>query len=226
LNQQANQQPGQPGDLQANQQDNQGNAQGGQGNQQGGNQQGNQQGSQAGGQQAGNQPGGAQQGGQGGAFGGAFAGGPRGGYYGGGGPGGYYDPTRDRIWGPYGPGFRWDPQQIAEARDRLQTAGDDLIALGGRLRTQGQGLSDEQMRAVRELGERLRAGLAGNPNPDLIARELQNIGNLVDQLELQLTDDGQNGSGPVIRTAAPVKVERGYEDAVAEYYRRLSESKL
>jgi hypothetical protein len=221
----ANQQ--QPGGLQANQQDAEGNAQGeSRGSQPGG----NQPGGQAGGQQAGNQqqPGGAQQGGAqqggqgGGGFGGPFAGGPRGGYSGG--PGGYYDPTRDRIWGPYGPGYQWDPQQIAQARDRLQTAGDDLIALGGRLRAQG--LTDEQMRAVRALGERLRAGLSGNPNPDLIARELQNLGNLVDQLELQLTNDGQSGTGPVIRTAAPVKVERGYEDAVAEYYRRLSESKL
>ena len=51
--------------------------------------------------------------------------------------------------------------------------------------------------------------------------ELQDIEDLTEQLELSLqTEAGAEGS--TIRTEAPAQVPQGFEDPVAEYYRRLS----
>src|SRR5690606_27440877 len=163
--------------------------------------------------------GGSQRGGNqaGGNQGGPYAGGDigRGGY----GPrGGFYDPNRSDVWGPYPYGAWRDPQRLEEARERLQTAGTDLLTLGNRLRSEG--LSAEELEAIRRLGEALRNGLTGNEA--LIERELRSLQNLIDRTELELraaTDDRPAAS---VRTEAPVRPVRGYEDAVAEYYRRLS----
>src|SRR5690606_19049969 len=89
-------------------------------------------GQQQGGQQQGGQQGGAQQGGaRGGLAGGAF---DRGGY----GPrGGFYDPNRGDVWGPYPYGFWQDPERLDEARDRLQSAGTELLTLTNRFREEG-----------------------------------------------------------------------------------------
>ncbi|HEY7671187.1 MAG TPA: hypothetical protein VIC71_03135, partial [Gammaproteobacteria bacterium] len=80
------------------------------------------------GQQAGGQQGGAQQGG------GAFGGNDR---FGWGGARGFYDPRRDAIWGPRGLGVWQDPQTLEQLRERLDSAGTDLINLGARLRAEG-----------------------------------------------------------------------------------------
>src|SRR5690606_36943152 len=176
-------------------------------------------GQQQGGQQQGGQQGGAQQGG--GQQGGSIAGGPfdRGGY----GPrGGFYDPNRGDVWGPYPYGFWQDPQRLDEARDRLQSAGTELLTLSNRLREDG--LSEEELRAVRELAEALRRGLPGSGNADLIEREYRALVDLLERTELELRTASGDSRGATVRTEAPVQVARGFEDAVAEYYRRLSRS--
>jgi hypothetical protein len=80
-------------------------------------------------------------------------------------------------------------------------------------------LSDEELRAVRELGDALRGGLRGNP--ELVEAEFQALVNLAEQLELRL-QEGSGAQTSTVRTEAPVQAAQGFEDIVAEYYRRLS----
>jgi hypothetical protein len=163
------------------------------------------------------QPGGQQAGGQqaGGALGGD------GDRFGWGGARGFYDPRRDAIWGPRGLGVWQDPQTIEQLRERLDSAGTDLINLGARLRAEG--VSDEELRALRELGDALRQGLTGNP--ELVEAEFRALVNLTEQLELAL-QERQNVETAAVRTEAPAQAARGFEEIVAEYYRRLSRSPL
>jgi hypothetical protein len=187
-------QPGQQGQQGEGQQDRQGQA--------GGNQSGQSQ--QAGGQQAG----------------GPLSGGADDRFGFGGARGGFYDPTRDRVWDPRNSGIWQNPEAVDRLRERLDVAGTDLINLGGRLRAEG--LSDEELRAVRELGDALRAGLTGNP--ELVEAEFRALVNLAEQLELKLRQVA--GAEPsAVRTEAPVQAAQGFEDIVAEYYRRLSRTR-
>ena len=55
-----------------------------------------------------------------------------------------------------------------------------------------------------------------------LAREYQALVDLADQLELQVRAAGADQSEASVRTEVPTQLVRGYEDAVAEYYRRLS----
>ena len=161
--------------------------------------------------QPGQQGQGQAQGGQGGQqFGGAFGGNRFGGAY-----------------GSYGRGLRaWDPAGIAgfdassqaELEDSLQEAGRDLLTLGSRLRTEG--LTDAELEAVRRLGDALRGGLTGNP--ELIEQEFLAMLGLVEKLELQLAQNAIGVDESGVRTGAPDQVAQGYEEAVAEYFRRLS----
>ena len=169
----------------------------------------------AGGQQDANpqtQAGGAQQGGaqQGGARGGGAD--DRSGF-----GGGLFDWARTGTWDPQRNGFWQDQDAVDELRDRLGDAGRDLLTLGAQLRAEG--LSDDDLRAVRELGDALRAGLNGNP--ELVEAEFQALVNLAEQLEIQLQAEGAVEES-VVRTQAPAQVAQGFEEVVAEYYRRLS----
>ena len=91
-------------------------------------------------------------------------------------------------------------------------------SLGNAASQQSQ-LTPEELEAVRELGARLRSGLCGNP--ELIEAEFQALVNLTEQLELTLA--AKNAAERAsIRAEAPARIAEGYEDAVAEYFRRLS----
>ena len=171
------------------------------------------------GQAGGNQPG------QSRPPGGQQAGGPFGGgaddrFGFGGARGGFYDPTRDRVWDPRNSGIWQDPEAVDRLRERLDIAGTDLINLGGRLRAEG--LSDEELQAVRELGDALRAGLTGNP--ELVEAEFRALVNLAEQLELKLRQ-AEGAEPSAVRTEAPAQAAQGFEDIVAEYYRRLSRTR-
>ena len=107
---------------------------------------------------------------------------------------------------------------IQELEDRLEEAGRDLLALGSRLRTEG--LTAEELEAVRRLGDSLRGGLTGNP--ELIEQEFLAMLSLVEQLELQLAQSALGADESGVRTEAPAQVAQGYQNAVAEYFRRLS----
>nr|NIW24428.1 hypothetical protein [Gammaproteobacteria bacterium] len=101
---------------------------------------------------------------------------------------------------------------------QLEDAGAELIALGPQLRDDG--LTAEDLDALRRLGTALRQGLPGNP--ELIEQEYLSMLSLIEQLELQLAADGSGLAETGVRTEAPVQVAEAYEEAVAEYYRRLS----
>jgi len=159
--------------------------------------------------------------GQASATGGNQFGGTNGGAYGigPGGARGWYDPRRG-VWDPRNRGIWQNPDNLQQARDQLTDASRDLLTLGSRLRDQG--VSDEELKAIRELGEALRAGLNVGGNPDLLEQQFQRLMNLTDQLELKLTANNDNGEHASVRSQAPPQIAQGYEDAVAEYFRRLS----
>jgi len=58
-------------------------------------------------------------------------------------------------------------------------------------------------------------------NPAMVEELHTKVLNDVDKLELQLRRDPNEPQAGQVRTATPAKVPAGYEDAVAEYYRRL-----
>ncbi len=140
------------------------------------------------------------------------------------GPGGFgnvYDWRRGGIWDPRNRAF-WDnnPGAIDQVQEQLNDASRELLTLGNRLRDQG--LTDEELRAVRELGDALRGSITGNP--ELIESEFQQLVNLAEQLELRLAQAADGRERAAVRAQAPTQVAPGFEEAVAEYYRRLSRS--
>jgi hypothetical protein len=144
-----------------------------------------------------------------------------GGGFGPGGFGNFYDWRRGGVWDPRNRAF-WDnnPGAIDEVRQQLNDASRELLTLGNELRQQG--LSDEELRAIRELGDALRGSITGNP--DLIEQEFQQLVNLAEQLELRLAAADEQAERAAVRAQAPTQVVPGFEESVAEYYRRLSRS--
>jgi len=59
-------------------------------------------------------------------------------------------------------------------------------------------------------------------NPALVEQMHQQLVSGVDALELQLRRQLDESRGGTIRNADPSKIPAGYQDAVAEYYRKLS----
>ena len=164
------------------------------------------------------QPGGAQPGGQqaGGALGGNRFG-PGGGW-------GAFDQDRRGLgfWDPT-TGLALDPQMRERLEAELQAAGSDLLALGSRLRAE-DALTAEELAAIRQLGDALRQGLTAGANEAIVEQEYLAMLNLMEQLELQLTSGEAAEGETAVRTEAPAGVAAEYEEAVAEYFRRLSRS--
>ena len=102
----------------------------------------------------------------------------------------------------------------------MDDASRELLTLGNELRNEG--LSEEELRAVRELGEALRGSITGNP--ELIEQEFQQLVNLAEKLELRLAATDDAAERAAVRAQAPTQTPPGFEEAVAEYYRRLSRS--
>jgi hypothetical protein len=59
-------------------------------------------------------------------------------------------------------------------------------------------------------------------NPAMVEEMYREVLSSVDRIELQLQRDG---APPEARTGKPYAVPAGYQDSVAEYYRRLSENR-
>jgi hypothetical protein len=59
-------------------------------------------------------------------------------------------------------------------------------------------------------------------NPALVEQMRQQLTSGVDALELQLRRQLEESRGGTIRNTDPAKVPAGYQDSVAEYYRKLS----
>jgi hypothetical protein len=188
-------------------------------NQPGGNQQGGSQagGNQQGGSQAGgNQPGGNQQGDV------AASGDTQPG--GGANASGYVDNNID-TGGNARPGAHARtpaPSEVASLRDGEQQIQQGLRELQA-LRQQGitdpaaQRQIQQLISAMQHLDLRRFPG-----NPEMVEHIHQQLLSDVDTLELQLRQSMDAQQPGQIRSSDPLSVPRGYEDAVAEYYRRLS----
>lgn len=59
-------------------------------------------------------------------------------------------------------------------------------------------------------------------NPGLVEQMRQQLISNVDALELQLRRKLDEAQGGTIRNTDPARVPPGYQDSVAEYYRKLS----
>ncbi len=59
-------------------------------------------------------------------------------------------------------------------------------------------------------------------NPGLVEQMHQQLVSGVDALELQLRRQIEEKHGGTIRNTDPAKIPPGYQDSVAEYYRKLS----
>ena len=163
-----------------------------------------------------NAAGGNQQGGQ-------FGGGNN--AFGPGGVGGFYDPRRGGVWDPRNRAFWNNPQNVEQARQQLQEASRDLLNRSADLLRgdpSSRKLSDEEIKAVRALGDALRGSITGNPA--LIDQQLQSLVNLTEQLELRLASGTTGAERAAVRAEAPAPPAPGFEEAIAEYYRRLSRS--
>ena len=140
------------------------------------------------------------------------------------GGGGVFDTDRRGLgfWDPTGP-LALDPQMRERLEDELRAAGSDLLALGTRLRGE-DALTAEELDAIRRLGDALRAGLTAGANEAIVEQEYLAMLNLMEQLELQLVAADSAEGETAVRTEAPAGVAAEYEEAVAEYFRRLSRS--
>ena len=124
-------------------------------------------------------------------------------------------------WGMPVQGFQWDERVGTQLQDRLREAGGELMTLATRLRARG--LGQQEIEAVRLLGDALRRGLEGNP--ELVEQEFQDMINLIEQLELELSAQGAKDlNSPGVHIEAPGQAAEGFEEVVAEYFRRLSRS--
>ena len=199
----------QPGQLSPNGQPGQSGQPGQQGQQQG-------QGGQAG--QGGQQ--GGQAGGQGGQV-GNRAGGQNGNANGGGNRDstiyGNYDTGNTRITGR-----AVTPQRGPNPADTQREIEQGLNLLNG-VRSVAQD-SPEARQQLRTLIDQMRSLDPSRfpGNPALVEQMRQQLTSGVDALELQLRRQLEESHGGTIRNTDPAKVPAGYQDSVAEYYRKLS----
>jgi hypothetical protein len=78
---------------------------------------------------------------------------------------------------------------------------------------------DELIRSMQHLDPRRFPG-----NPEEVDRLFAEVRSGVDRLELQLGHDPADDNRDVVRNTESLPVPEGYQDAVAEYYRRLSKA--
>ena len=138
---------------------------------------------------------------------------PRAGWRGGVDAGGYIEP----------PGVERQPAQesAASIERALREAMRELNGLRKELRGEPVPLADVQ-NLIREL-ERLGPGRFPG-NPALVEQLRTQVLASVDKLELQLRHELDDKEPGQIRSGDSLRVPSGYKDAVAEYFRRLSQS--
>ncbi len=77
---------------------------------------------------------------------------------------------------------------------------------------------DDLIKSMQNLDPRRFPG-----NPQVVDQLFAEVRSGVDRLELQLGHDPADDDHNVVRNAESLPVPEGYQDAVAEYYRRLSQ---
>ncbi|HUN76834.1 MAG TPA: hypothetical protein VMU40_20155 [Steroidobacteraceae bacterium] len=125
--------------------------------------------------------------------------------------------------GPYGAG-RAAPPTATPAGDPERTFQQEMSELGRLRRAVGNDASgrrevDELIRSMQRLDPRRFPG-----NPAMVEELYGRVVTQVDRLELQLRNDAGEPQTADVRSDRAPAVPPGYQDAVAEYYRRLSKS--
>jgi hypothetical protein len=78
---------------------------------------------------------------------------------------------------------------------------------------------DDLIRSMQQLDPRRFPG-----NPEVVDQLFAEVRSGVDRLELQLGHDPADDTRNVVRNAESLPIPEGYQDAVADYYRRLSKA--
>jgi hypothetical protein len=99
-------------------------------------------------------------------------------------------------------------QGLADLQNVRKAVADDPVA---------KRQVDDLIRSMQHLDPRRFPG-----NPEVVDQLFAEVRSGVDRLELQLGHDPADDTRNVVRNAESLPVPEGYQDAVAEYYRRLS----
>jgi hypothetical protein len=129
----------------------------------------------------------------------------------------------DRAGGGRRGDLRDDPRGAARA---MQEALDDLEA--ARRALEGDRDLGPAAERLRQQLERVLPGSRGDlssRNPELIDRELEAVLRAAEPIEEALRRRLEVAGGPPVRTLTTPDMPAEHRDAIAEYYRRLSESK-
>ena len=126
-------------------------------------------------------------------------------------------------YGDWEPARSWqdlDPQTIAEIRRRIEEVAGEVPQLTNRLRRSG--VFEEDLQQLRNYARGLDAGRFQG-NPELVEREVRELTSLLEQLELQVRRQVETDEGGEVRSLVSQPVPEEYREAVAEYFRKLSE---
>lgn len=115
-----------------------------------------------------------------------------------------------------------DPQTRAQMERALQESLKQIPGLANDLRRNG--VFDEDLEALRRFVRGLPSSNFQN-NPELLAREYSQLVGLLEQLELQLRRQVEQDGGGEVRAVVSEPVPEQYRNAVAEYFRKLSDNK-
>jgi hypothetical protein len=99
-------------------------------------------------------------------------------------------------------------QGLADLQNVRRAVADDPVA---------KRQVDDLIRSMQHLDPRRFPG-----NPEVVDQLFAEVRSGVDRLELQLGHDPADDNRNVVRNAESLPVPEGYQEAVAEYYRRLS----
>ena len=126
-------------------------------------------------------------------------------------------------YGDWEPARSWqdqDPQTIAEIRRRIEEVAGEVPQLTNRLRRSG--IFEEDLQQLRNYARSLNAERFQG-NPELVEREVRELTSLLEQLELQVRRQVEADEGGEVRSLVSQPVPEEYREAVAEYFRKLSD---
>jgi hypothetical protein len=114
------------------------------------------------------------------------------------------------------------PEMRAEMEQALREGGRQVPQLTNELRRSG--ISSEDLADLRQFAN----GLSNEQfrgNPELLEQEYRKLITLLEQLELQARRQVELDQGGDVRAIVSQPVPEEYREAVAEYFRRLSEKR-
>ena len=115
-----------------------------------------------------------------------------------------------------------DPQTRAAMEEALREGAQQVPQLTNELRNRG--IYNEDLEEIRRFVRSLpNSRFRGNP--ELLESEYQKMLALLEQLELQVQRQAETAGNTEVRAIVSEPVPEEYREAVAEYYRRLSQKK-